>query len=277
VESLFADLAGVQVRAGSLDNHLVVQLPGLANQIEQRIAAVLTGHDFEVLKVDAVGPKVGKDLRVQAFIALSATIVLVLIYIAFRFDLTFAPGAILALIHDVSIVSGAFVLVQKEFSLSIIGALLTILGYSLNDTVVIYDRMRENREKFPRMPLPELINKTMNEMLGRTLTTAGATGLAIGPFLLFGGPVVGDFAFAMLLGFVFGAYSTIYVATPFIMVMEEVKPHLTRWMVAAPAGAPTAASPAGEDAPERPLTESEKRRRERAQRERAERSTGEPG
>jgi preprotein translocase subunit SecF len=147
VQKLFGDMQGVSVRPGSLDNQLVVQLPGLSHQIETRIREVLPDHQFTVLKTDAVGPKVGAELRVQAFIAILATIGLVLTYIAFRFDISFAPGAVVALIHDVSVVSGAFVLADKEFSLSIIGALLTILGYSLNDTVIIYDRLRENKER----------------------------------------------------------------------------------------------------------------------------------
>lgn len=274
VQGLFRDQGGVAVRAGVHDNEIVVQLPGLSREIEQRIRTVLPDRKFEVLQAESVGPKVGAELRVQAFISILATLALVLIYIAFRFDLTFAPGAIVALIHDTSFIAGAFVLFHKEFSLSIIGAMLTVIGYSLNDTVIVYDRLRENREKHRRMSTKDLINLSVNETMTRTISTSGATMLAIAPFLIIGGPVVGDFSFAMSLGIIVGTYSTIYVASPMILVMEDLKPHLQRLVVGATgATAAAAAGAAGgtelvPGADGRPLTESEKRRRERADRER---------
>jgi preprotein translocase subunit SecF len=278
VATLFEDMDGVVVQAGQEDNQIVIQLPGLSNQIQATIQQEMGAHAFEVRAVDAVGPKVGADLREQGAIAILATMLLVLIYIGFRFDLSFAPGAIVALVHDVSVVIGVLVLFQREFSVSIIGALLTIIGYSLNDTVVIYDRLRENREKFRKKGMKDLVNISLNETLSRTVTTSGATMLAVIPFLVFGGPVVGDFAFAMFIGLITGAYSTIYIASPMILVMEELKPSLSRLIVNANAK-PAETAPSGAEEgdgspdapPSPPLTESEKRRRERAEREQSER------
>lgn len=278
VRPLFQDLTGVVVREGVHDNQIVVQLPGMGQEIEQRIRTALPDRAFHVVKAESVGPKVGEELRTQAFVAIAATIGLVLLYIAFRFDLTFAPGAILALVHDTSVIAGAFVLFDKEFNLSTIGAMLTVIGYSLNDTVIVYDRLRENREKYRRVGTAELINRSVNETLTRTISTSAATMLAIAPFLVMGGPVLSDFAFAMFLGIIVGTYSTIYVASPMILVMEEFKPYLQRVLVNATGStaisAGTVVPPvAGETEAEAQaaaasMTESEKRRRDRAERER---------
>ena len=290
VRPLFADVVGVNIRPGVGDHELDIRLPGVANQIQRDMAGVLTDQEFVVLQVDSIGPKVGSELRVQAFIALAATLLLIMIYVAFRFEFSFAPGAIIALIHDTSLVAGAFVLTQREFNLSIIGALLTIIGYSLNDTVVIYDRLRENREMFPRMPTTEVINKSVNETMVRTITTSGATMLAMLPFLVIGGPVLADFSFAMVLGMVFGTYSTIYIASPGIILMEDLQPYLQRLIAASPvkaaspgatdaapapvapaapnavsaSAAPSAATPPTAPTAGAPVSESERRRRERA-------------
>jgi preprotein translocase subunit SecF len=267
VAPLFEDLEGVRVLAEREENTFTVQLPGLARQIQSEIQEAMGAQKFEVQAVEAIGPRVGADLRQQAFIAVFAALFLILIYVAFRFDLAYSPGAVLSLFHDVSVTIGIFVLTQREFSLSLIGALLTLIGYSLNDTIVIYDRIRENQEKYPRKLTSEIINLSVNETLGRTITTNGATLLAISPFLIMGGSIVQDFAFAMLIGGFFGSYSTIYVASPMILVMNDLKPHLAR--LVAGAALPTAAPEDSEGTPESPLTESEKRRRERAEREKA--------
>jgi preprotein translocase subunit SecF len=269
----FADLDGVQVQPGAEDNQLVIQLPGLSGEIEKKIGAVLDGKAFEVESVDSIGPRVGADLRRDAFVAIVVTIFLIILYVAFRFEPTFAPGNVLALFHDVSLVIGVFVLLGREFNLPLIGALLTIVGYSMNDTIVIYDRIRENREKYRRKPMAEIINLSVNETLTRTISTSFNTALAILPFLLMGGSVLQDFALAMGLGIIFGSYSTIYVASTAILVAQEWMPLLAKWL---PAGtAPSAPAPdagdeeAAGDASAPALTESEKRRRERAEREKA--------
>ncbi|MFK7929867.1 MAG: protein translocase subunit SecF, partial [Myxococcota bacterium] len=229
---------------------------------------------FEVLSIDAVGPKVGGDLRTQGMLAILATLALVLLYVGFRFDIAFAPGAILALVHGVSITVGIFVILQREINLPMIGALLTIVGYSLNDTIVIYDRIRENQERYRRKDMADLINVSINETMARTLATSVTTFLAIVPFIIFGGeflqgffpglPSAGDviwaFAFAMLLGIVFGTYSTVYVASPTILVMEDVKPWLMKLLPNI--GVAGDDDSDGDDDPAA-LTASEQRRRER--------------
>lgn len=262
VAAVLSDLQGVKVEQGRDDNQIVIKLPGLSQQIKKEIATVMGSHTFEVLSVDAVGPKVGGDLRRQGFVAILATLVLILIYVAFRFDIAFAPGAVLALFHDVSVTIGIFIILQRQFDLPMIGALLTIVGYSLNDTIVIYDRIRENTERYRRQDTAELINTSINETLSRTFGTSFTTLLSISVFLFMGGDVIKNFALAMLCGITFGTYSTVYVASPMILLMEDLKPYLSRFV---------AISGGGDDdddgrdpTDEASLTETEKRRRERA-------------
>lgn len=257
------DITDVRVEEGVEENEIIVKLPGLNKAIEAQIAEAMGGRNFEVTSVDAVGPKVGESLRRQGFTSIAVTLGLVLLYIAFRFDVAFAPGAIVALMHDVTLTVGVFILLGNEFNLPIIGALLTIVGYSLNDTIVIYDRIRENQERHRREDLHGLINVSINETLSRTVATSFTTFLAIVAFLFFGGPVIRDFATAMICGIIFGTYSTVFVASPMIVVMEGVKP----WL----AGIVATGEPEEEDLDEVPdqfLSETEKRRRERARLER---------
>jgi len=231
VTEALGDMDGIQVKGSPDDNTFYVELTGLAAQIKGTISQQLQGKQFEVLKTDVVGPKVGGDLRRQGFLSMAATLALILVYVAFRFDLTFAPGAVAALFHDVAITLGIFTLTQHEINLSMIGALLTIIGYSLNDTIVIYDRIRENMDKYRRTDLPTMINASINETLNRTLNTSLTTMLAMTAFLVLGGPVIETFALAIMIGVFVGTYSTVFVATPMILVMTRVKPHLTKLMV----------------------------------------------
>jgi preprotein translocase subunit SecF len=245
MEQISAALAGldrVEVREAPDDNTFYVKLPGLSQQVQAAISQQLSEHPFEILQVDSVGPKVGGDLRRQGFISILATLVLVLVYVAFRFDLTFAPGAVVALFHDVTIVIGVFVLLQREVNISIIGALLTIIGYSLNDTIVIYDRIRENMERYRRKDMEGLINASVNETLNRTINTSLTTLAAMIVFLFMGGPVIETFALAIALGVIVGTYSTVYVASPMILIMEDVKPYLVRMMTMSQRSSPEQAA-----------------------------------
>ncbi len=253
-----------QARAnpGKEENQIVIEVPGLSERIKEKIEEAMDGQAFEVLSTDAVGPKVGGELRRQGFISIAATLGLVLLYVAFRFDLGFAPGAVLALFHDVSVTIGIFVLLQLEFNLPMIGALLTIVGYSLNDTIVIYDRIRENRDRYRRQEVAELINTSINETLTRTVATSVTTLLAITMFLAIGGPVIRNFAFAMFLGIIFGTYSTVFVASPMILVMEDVKPYLAKLVITGALDDDDDGAEPSEGGP--PMTASEQRRRERA-------------
>ena len=228
VQGLVEDL-GIQVRSGKEENQYIMVASGLAMQIKDGLQEAL-GKEFEVLSIDAVGPKVGGELRRQGFLSIATTLLLVLLYVAFRFDIGFAPGAVLALFHDVSLTIGIFVVAQLEFNLPMIGALLTIVGYSLNDTIVIYDRIRENTERYRRKDTGTLINVSINETLTRTVATSVTTMLAIGCLILMGGDVIRNFALAMFLGIIFGTYSTVFVASPMILIMEDVKPWLARFI-----------------------------------------------
>lgn len=266
---------GASAAPGKEENQVAINIPGLGERIKARIASEMGAHTFQVLSTDSVGPKVGAELRTQGFVALIATMALILVYVAFRFDLEYAPGAVLALIHDVTVTTGVFIVFQLDFTLSTIGALLTILGYSINDTIVIYDRIRENRDKFRRTDTITLINKSVSETLTRTFATSFTVFIALMTFLVWGGPVLRDFAIAMLCGLVFGTYSTVYIASPLIIVFEDLKPYFTRLVAFAPdAGASDIPDLGGND--DGPggtgpiLTESEKRRRTRAENERRE-------
>lgn len=198
---------------------------GDLNAISSQVSTVLTEKygegSFEILKNDIVGPKAGAQLRTSAFQALAWAILAIMIYLALRFDYKFAPGAIAALIHDVVIIIGAFILTQKEFSLQIVAALLAIIGYSVNDTVVIYDRVREIENENPTLGSFEIMNRALNETMSRTIITS-LTVLGVSLVMLFmGGSVIHDFFFAMTVGIVLGVYSTIFIAVPMTVFTEK--------------------------------------------------------
>lgn len=174
------------------------------------------GAGYEQRRVEVVGPAVSSELRRTGFIAVVCGILAIVAYVWFRFEWQFAAGAVLALTHDVLVVAGLFSLFQFEFDLSTVAALLTILGYSVNDTVVVSDRIRENLRKFKKMDLNELLNLSINETLSRTILT-GITALAVLLSLyIFGGEVIRNFNFAMLLGVLIGTYSSIFLAAPLL-------------------------------------------------------------
>ena len=166
------------------------------------------------LRMEWIGPKAGAQLRNAALWSVSIASFFIMAYIAFRFDLRFAPGGIVALIHDVGIALGAMVLARKEITISTVAAMLTIVGYSISDTVVVYDRIRENLGKHRNMSFAAVINLSISEMLGRTIITSGVTALSMVMFLVWGTGVIKDFAFALLVGIIVGTYSSIYVAAP---------------------------------------------------------------
>jgi len=172
---------------------------------------------ISIRKVETVGPKVGGELIKSAIYALLLGFVAIFIYLWFRFEWQFSLGGIVALFHDTIITAGIFSIFNLKFDLTIIAALLTIIGYSINDTVIIYDRIRENLKKDSVSDLTDLVNKSLNDTLSRTLKTSGATLLSIVAVLIFGGEVLRGFAFAITFGIVFGTYSSIYVASPIVM------------------------------------------------------------
>ncbi|MEO0729033.1 MAG: protein translocase subunit SecF [Pseudomonadota bacterium] len=170
-------------------------------------------------RVEVVGPAVSGELRTTGIIAVLASIIAIILYIWFRFEWQFAIGAVLALTHDVLITIGVFVILQLDFDLSTVAALLTILGYSVNDTVVISDRIRENLRKYKKMALPDLLNLSINETLPRTLMTSGTTLVVLFALYFLGGEVIRNFTFAMLFGVIIGTYSSIFIAAPILELL----------------------------------------------------------
>ncbi|MFQ6111131.1 MAG: protein translocase subunit SecF [Nitrospinota bacterium] len=191
-------------------------LEGLAAKIKEALSRHI-GTPFEVRRTEAVGPQVGKDLRRKALLSVFYAMIGIVIYITLRFQFKYAVAAIIALIHDVLITIGVFSLVDKEFSLPIVAALLAIIGYSLNDTIVVFDRIRENTRLIRRTSLESIINTSINHTLSRTILTSGTTLLAVGAFYALGSEVIRDFAFALLVGIVVGTYSSIYIASPILI------------------------------------------------------------
>lgn len=193
----------------------------VSQEVSQMLASKLGDKSPEILKNDIVGPKAGAQLRLSGFQAMAWAILGIMIYIALRFEFKFAPGAIIALIHDASIIIGAFLLTQKEFSLQIVAALLAIIGYSINDTVVIYDRVREIEEANPSLSMKEVVNRAINETMSRTIITSLTTFIVAVIMFAMGGGVIHDFFFAMSIGIVAGTYSTIYIAAPMTILFSK--------------------------------------------------------
>jgi preprotein translocase subunit SecF len=176
---------------------------------------------LEVTRVEFVGPKVGADLRDDGLAALGIACLLILVYIAFRFTPRYAPGAVVALVHDLAVTAGVWVVFGLEFDLRVLAAMLAILGYSLNDTIIVYDRIRENLALHTKSDLAEVLNRSVNETLSRTLLTSFTTLIAVLALLVFGGEVVRPFALAMAIGIFVGTYSSIYIASPILLFLER--------------------------------------------------------
>ena len=193
----------------------------LAKGVREAMGAQFGADGFQVRRVEMVGPKVGRELREKGTWAMVFALLAIMIYVAWRFEFKYSLGAIVALVHDVLITLGAFSVTDKEIDLPIIAAFLTIIGYSVNDTIVIFDRVRENLRKYRRQPLSKVINQSVNETLSRTILTAGTVFVADLALFLFGGGVIHDFAFALLVGIVAGTYSTVFIASPVAIFWHE--------------------------------------------------------
>lgn len=198
-------------------------LVGLSDEIKAALDKGYGAGQVDIRRVEMVGPKVGKDLRRKGFLAIIYALVGILIYVTFRFEFKFALGAVVALFHDVIITVGIFSLLDKEFSLSILAALLAIVGYSLNDTIVVYDRIRENSKQPGKRSYEDLINTSINETLSRTILTSVTTILVLFSLFFLGGGVIHDFAFALMIGVIVGTYSSIFIASPIVIAMKGVK------------------------------------------------------
>jgi preprotein translocase subunit SecF len=177
--------------------------------------------NFEILNVDVVGAVVGKQLQKQAFLATLYSLIGMLVYLWFRFELIYGVAAVIAVFHDTLITVGAFSLMNKEISLTVIAAILTLIGYSMNDTIVVFDRIRENLKLRRRESLAEIVNASINQTLSRTVLTSGLTFLTVLSLYLFGGEVLHGFSFALAVGILIGTYSSIAVAAPMLVAYQE--------------------------------------------------------
>ncbi len=196
-------------------------LVGLSDEIRTVLDQNFAAENVDIRRVEMVGPKVGKDLRRQGMLAIIYALIGILIYVTVRFEFRFALGAIVALAHDVMITVGVFALLDKEFSLPILAALLAIVGYSLNDTIVVYDRIRENMKGTGKANFINIVNASINQTLSRTILTSLTTVLVLISLFVLGGGVIHDFAFAMIVGVLVGTYSSVFIASPVVISMQS--------------------------------------------------------
>ena len=218
----FGDESNVAIRIASIEN----EPPRFANRVSESLASIYPDllpsekSDF-ILSIEKVGPKVGAELSSDAVLAILYALGFILIYISIRFEFKYAIGAIAALTHDVLITLGVFSILGYEISLAVIAAFLTIVGYSLNDTIVIFDRVRENVKSLKGSSMESVINQSINDSLSRTIVTSLTTFLVVLILFLVGGEVIHTFSFAMIVGVVIGTYSSIFVASPIVIKMDK--------------------------------------------------------
>ena len=208
------------VEFGSPDEVLIKTQLGSSSIISEKLTTAL-GKSFTLRRVESVGPKIGKELQTDALKAISLALLLILIYVAFRFDRYYALGSVMAIIHDVLITLGVFSLLDYEINLSIVAAFLTIVGYSLNDTIVVFDRIRENIPKYMKKTLDNVVNISLNETLNRTVITSLTTMMVVVILFVWGGKVINLFAFALIVGVFVGTYSSLFVASPVMVFFEK--------------------------------------------------------
>ena len=199
------------------------KLEAVGAMVKRSLSGKFNSDEIIVERVEMVGPKVGRDLREKALLSILYAIIGIVIYISWRFEFQYAIAAIIALIHDVLVTMGAFSILDKEFTLVIVAAFLTIIGYSLNDTIVVFDRIRENLRRKGKLSLSEIINSSINQTLSRTLLTSGTTLLVVLALFFFGGEIIHDFSFALLVGVFVGTYSSIFIASVFLVYWASRK------------------------------------------------------
>lgn len=201
-----------------------INLKNLSKEVVDALDSAFGKGATEIRKVEVIGPKIGKDLTNKALSAIIFSWIGMLIYIAWRFEFRYAVGGILALVHDTIITIGALSLMNKEFTLTIVAALLTIIGYSINDTIVIFDRIRETSRKNIRQSLETIINDSVSQTLSRTILTSLTVFMVLVVLFFLGGEVLHDFAFALLVGVIVGSYSTVFIASPIVLVWGKIMP-----------------------------------------------------
>ncbi len=230
-------VGGVMVQTLGENNEVLIRMQMAEGESEKevneknnaRIKSVTNGlvdkfslSDNSIRRVDSVGPQIGAELKTKGFLAVIYSLIMILIYVGLRFDYKYAPGAVICLFHDAIITLGIFSLLGKEVNVQILAAILTIIGYSLNDTIVNFDRIRENEHVFKGKPIDFIVNRSINDVLSRTLLTSITTLLAVIALYVFAGGVIEDLAFTLGIGVVVGTYSSIYVASPLVILTDKL-------------------------------------------------------
>ncbi len=234
VRQIFVDhgLENSEIKHYGTNQDISVQLDvetladsSVVNTVFSGLQSAFPDYNIIERRRESVGPKIGQELVTDAILAILASMALILVYIMFRFEFRFGVGAVLALFHDIIITLGIFSLLDIEITVPIIAALLTIIGYSLNDTIVVFDRIRENLKMFKRhvAGYTNLVNRSINETLSRTIVTSGTTLIVVAVLYFFGGEIIKNFAFALICGVIIGTYSSIFVASPVLVEWEERK------------------------------------------------------
>lgn len=195
------------------------------NQISDHVRTILgkslKAGEYEIQRVDVVGPAAGSSLRMSGFLSMFYALICILVYVTVRFDYRYSPGAVLALFHDTVLTLGIFILTQKQFDLQILAALLALIGYSNNDTIIVYDRVRETVHAHPELSIEKVVNRAINETLGRTILTSLCTFFTVLALWVFGGKVIEDFAFTLMVGIVVGTYSSIFIASSMVIFISH--------------------------------------------------------
>lgn len=208
---------------GATDKETNEKLNDGIGRVKEAISTQYASSSPDIRRVDTVGPQVGAELKRSGVLAVFYCLLVILVYVAMRFDYQYSPGAVVCLLHDAVITLAIFVLVGKEVNVPILAAILSLIGFSLNDTIVVFDRIRETEHAYRSRGWAFVINKSINDMLGRTLITSGTVFVSSLSLYLIAGGVVSDIAFAICIGIFFGTYSSIYIAAPLILIMEKLK------------------------------------------------------
>ncbi len=195
----------------------------IVKKIGDTLGTDLKAGEFEIKSADIVGPSAGGLLRKNGFLAMFYALIAILLYVAIRFDFRYAPGAILALFHDAIIVIGIFIVTGKEFDLTVLAAILALIGYSNNDTIIVYDRVRETLKMNPGAKIEDVVNQSINQTLGRTIMTSLSTFVSVAMLWVFGGRVLEPFSFALMCGIVVGTYSSIFIASSMVIILTHYR------------------------------------------------------
>lgn len=223
-------LKGVKVQqiGAAQDSSFLIKVQGdekslnaASTTVQEILKKELKPTEFEIQRVDVVGPAAGASLRTSGFLSMFYAMLCILIYVTIRFDYRYSPGAVAALFHDSVITLGVFIITQKQFDLQILAALLALIGYSNNDTIIVYDRVRETTHAHPELTIEAAVNRAVNETLGRTILTSLCTFITVSSLWLFGGKVIEDFAFTLMIGIAVGTYSSIYIASSIVVAITH--------------------------------------------------------